>query len=175
MELKKRFKQTLDFIGDIQGTVLDIGERNHLTEYIEKRLALDIYNTFSDLDYSIEFNLKGADYYLGLSFFEFDYVFCFQVIEHLLNPRLFFDNLRETVNKDTRIFLSYPSRPKIFWNNQEHFHEYDKLRFNYLLDKTGFEIIRKKNIYVRRFPNGIRPLLRNFIPQTTIYELRVKQ
>lgn len=172
---KSRFRQTLDFIGDIQGDVLDIGERNHLTDYLEERLALDVYNTFTDLDYRIDYRLKEWDYYVEKQRWEygFDYVFCFEVIEHLLNPRLFFDNLRKHVHKDTRIFLSYPSRPKILWNDQEHFHEYDKLRFNYLLKKTGFKIVRQKNIYVRRKPTGIRPLLRNFIPLTVIYELRL--
>ena len=126
-------------------------------------MDVSIINTYSDLDYSIDYNNDAVI---------FDYVFCFEVIEHLLNPRLFFDNLNALVHDGSRIFLSYPSRPKLFWNNDEHFHEYDKARFNYLLKKTGFEIVRKKNIYVRKKPNGIRPLIRNFMPQTVIYELK---
>ena len=160
---ESRFRQTVDFIGNISGVSLDIGERNHLSDYIEERLNVSIVNTFSDLDYCIEYNADDE---------MFDYVFCFEVIEHLLNPRNFFDKLYCLVHKDSRIFLSYPSRPKLFWNNDEHFHEYDRLRFNYLLQKTGFKIVRQKNIYVRRTPNGIRPLLRNFIPQTVIFELQ---
>ena len=89
-----------------------------------------------------------------------------------MNPRLFFDNLHKITTKDVVLYLSYPSRPKIMWNNKEHFHEYDSLRFNYLLNKTGWKVIREKKIYVYRFPGGIRPLIRNFIPQTRIYELR---
>ncbi len=103
---------------------------------------------------------------------KFDYVTCFEVIEHLMNPRFFFDNLHDVTSEKVKVFLSFPGRPKPFWNNAEHFHEYDKPRFKYLLDKTGWEIVRKKNIYVPRWPWGIRPLLRNFIPQTTIYELK---
>lgn len=162
---ESRFKQTVAFIGNISGIALDIGERNNLSKYIEERLKIFIINTKSDLDYTITPEIDAST---------FDFIFCFEVIEHLLNPRLFFDNLYKIVNKNTRIFLSYPSRPKWLWNNDEHFHEYDKLRFNYLLEKTGFEIIRKKNIYVKRKPFGIRPLLRNFIPQTVIYEIKIK-
>jgi hypothetical protein len=91
------------------------------------------------------------------------------VIEHLLNPLLFFNKLSKATTADAQVVLSFPGRPKWFWNNREHFHEYDKLRFKLLLDKSGWVVLKKKNIYVRRWPLGIRPLLRNFIPQTTIY------
>lgn len=160
---ESRFRKTVKFIGNIRGHILDIGERNNLTNYIEDKLNVSCENTKSDLDYSIDYDLEIE---------KFDVIFCFEVIEHLLNPRLFFDNLYKITKDDGKVILSYPSRPKIFWNNEEHFHEYDRLRFNYLLKKTGFRIVRKKNIYVKRTPNGIRPLIRNFIPQTTIYELR---
>lgn len=160
---ESRFSQTVDFIGNVSGIALDIGERNNLSKYIESRNDVTIINTVSDLDYSIEY-----DYSCSL----FDTVFCFEVIEHLLNPRMFFDNLSKIINRESNIFLSYPSRPKFLWNNDEHFHEYDRLRFDYLLEKTGFRIVREKNIYVRRKPIGIRPIIRNFIPQTRIFLLK---
>jgi len=159
---ESRFKQTVDFIENVSGVVLDIGERNDLSNYIEQYLDITIINTKSDLNYLIKYNYPIR---------KFNVVFCFEVIEHLLNPLLFFDNLYETTFQDVHIFLSYPSRPKWLWNNDEHFHEYDRLRFNYLLKKTGFKIIREKSIYVKRKPVGIRPLIRNFIPQTRIYEI----
>lgn len=159
----KRTRETIAFC-DIPrySTVLDIGEPNYLAIQMGREKRVTVINTTSDLDYEIK--PEGV----------YDYVTCFEVIEHLLNPRTFFDNLHGVTKKLSRVFLSYPSRPKWFWNDAEHFHEYDRMRFEYLLDKTGWEIVREKPIYVRRWPTGIRPLLRNFMPQTTVYELRKK-
>ncbi len=158
---KSRTKQTIDFVNIPDGSiVLDIGEKNKLLQSFKN---LTIINTISDLDYKITPNINDCSI--------FKYVTCFEVIEHLLNPRMFFDNLYKITSSDVEIFLSYPSRPKWMWNNEEHFHEYDRMRFEYLLKKTGFKIIKEKKIFVRRFPSGIRPIIRNFIPQTIIYKL----
>jgi len=159
---KSRTCQTIMFCDIPAGnTVLDIAERNDLSRQLAKKKSVDIVNTTSDLDYDIIPEKNGI----------FNYVTCFEVIEHLLNPRLFFDKLHELTTGNVVLYLSYPSRPKIMWNDEEHFHEYDKLRFNYLLKKTGWKIIESKKIYIHRFPKGIRSLIRNFIPQTGIYKI----
>ena len=164
----KRTRDTIEFCLDIptRSYVLDIGEPNKLSEELAHYCWLRIINTEGDLDYYVmpERKVPGG----------IKYVTCFEVIEHLMNPRGFFDCLHKITEDDVQVYLSYPSRPKWMWNDEEHFHEYDKLRFNYLLDKTGWKVVKKQPIYVPRFPNGIRPLLRNFIPQTTCYKL-VKQ
>lgn len=159
---EKRAKDTINFCHIPEGSlVLDIGEPNELARRIVEKKNIRIVNTMSDLDYSIEPEREG----------NFCYVTCFEVIEHLLNPRCFFDTLYKMTPKSVVVYLSYPSRPKLMWNNEEHFHEYDRQRFEYLLAKTGFRIVTEKKIYVRQRLTGIRPLIRNFIPQTTVYEL----
>lgn len=159
-----RTRQTIDFCDIPSGeVVLDIGEPNKLSEQLANELGVLVINTTSDLDYSIK---------TGMTSMLFDYVTCFEVIEHLLNPRMFFDNLRDVTSDDVVVHLSYPSRPMWANNIEEHFNEYTRERFEYLLKKTGWKIVREKSIYVRRKPFGIRPLLRNFIPHTRIYELR---
>jgi hypothetical protein len=158
----KRTSETIKFCNIPKGeTILDIAAPNELSKQMAVSKGINVINTISDLDYDIIPETKSS----------FKYVTCFEVIEHLMNPRLFFDNLHQITDKDVILYLSYPSRPKIMWNNEEHFHEYDRLRFNYLLEKTSWKVIGEKKIYVRRKPNGIRPLIRNFIPQTIIYEL----
>jgi len=141
--------------------VLDIAAPNDLTKQMAIEKNINIVNTISDLDYDI----------IPEKYYDFNYVTCFEVIEHLLNPRLFLDNLHKITTSDVILYLSYPSRPKFLWNNKEHFHEYDRLRFNYLLKKTGWKVLKEKKIYVNRIPNGIRPLIRNFIPVTIIYKI----
>lgn len=159
---KSRTRQTIGFCQIPCGnTILDIGAPNALSKQMATEKSIEVVNTVSDLDYSIipEKELSPK------------YVTCFEVIEHLMNPRLFFDNLYAMANKEVILYLSYPSRPKMMWNDEEHFHEYDRLRFNYLLKKTNWKVVDEKKIYVRRKINGIRPLIRNLIPQTTIYKI----
>jgi len=144
--------------------VLDIGEKNRMSEYLGKALGINIVNTCSDLDYSIEPCSPGNR--------EYGTVFCFEVIEHLLNPRLFFDNLHRLTTSDVRVYLSYPSRPRFLWNNEEHFHEYDLRRFRLLLQKTGFRIVENKRLFIPNWGSllkGIRPWSRLVLPLTTIY------
>jgi len=159
---KKRAKETIKFCNFSKNAiVLDIAENNKMSIYIADEKNITIVNTSGDLDYVI---IPDVD-------IKYKYVTCFQIIEHLMNPRLFFDNLYRIATEDVILYLSYPSRLKIMWNDEEHFHEYDRLRFEYLLKKTGWEIVREKKIYVSIIPNGIRPLVRNFMPQTIIYKI----
>ena len=136
---------------------------NDLSKQMGVEKHITIVNTTSDLDYEIIPEIKLR--------VKIKYVTCFEVIEHLMNPRLFFDTLYNITDANVILYLSYPSRPKIMWNNEEHFHEYDRLRFDYLLNTTGWKVIKEKKIYVNRLPNGIRPFIRNFIPQTIIYKI----
>jgi hypothetical protein len=162
---KSRSDQTIAFCMIPTGTkVLDIAEPNELSKKMAIAKNVFVVNTTSDLDYDIKPEKKGT----------FSYVTCFEVIEHLMNPRMFFDNLYNITTNDVVLYLSYPSRPKFLWNDDEHFHEYDRLRFDYLLEKTGWMVVREKNIYVHRPPIGIRPIIRNFLPQTTVYEIHKK-
>jgi len=142
--------------------ILDIAEMNPTGQYLAQKLGVTIDNTNTDLDYEIG-PLPSAPYKA---------VWCFEVIEHLMNPRAFMDNLHKVTHHDAQVFLSYPSRPKWLWNNEQHFHEYDELRFSMLLKKTGWEVVDQSPIYVSRPINGIRPIIRNMIPQTRIFELR---
>ena len=157
-----RARKTIKFC-DIpkNSKVLDIAAPNILSKQLSIEKRVIIINTTSDLDYEI---IPEQDYL-------FKYVTCFEVIEHLLNPRLFLDNLHKMTDKDAILYLSYPRRPKFLWNDEQHFHEYDKLRFEYLLSKTNWKIVKSQKIYVPRFPNGIRPIIRNFIPQTIIFKI----
>lgn len=159
---KSRTRQVIKFC-DIpaKSIVLDIGVKNELSMRLGKEKDVEVINTTSDLDYEI-----NPERYT-----KFNYVTCFEVIEHLLNPRLFLDNLHTITEDNVIVYFSYPSRPKWLWNNKEHFHEYDRLRFNYLLNKTEWRVINEKKIYYMNKINGIRPIIRNLIPKTTIYKL----
>ena len=95
----------------------------------------------------------------------FDAIFIFEVLEHLINPLLFLESLKNYITKDTLVFISYPEHfIKQFWSNN-HFNEYDKKRFEYLINEAGYKIIKHKSILwlwckFRNYFTGIRPILR---------------
>ncbi len=136
-------------------TVLDVGENNPVGNYLASSLELELENTVGDLDYN--FSPSSTKH---------DVVFCFEVLEHLMSPKYFLLELKKYMHRRTQLFISYPCRPKLLWTDQ-HFHEYDRKRFQYLLDSTGFRILATENQHFPRplwaYLNGIRPMLRIFI------------
>ena len=156
----KRFRHTLEFL-----------QRHVSTE--EPILDLGVENPFSKImieqGYSVE-NTKGED--LDLNFenvrnSEANVVTAFEIFEHLLSP---FNVLREV--KADKLIASVPLK---LWFSpayksktdpwDRHYHEFEDWQFDWLLEKSGWEVKDR-----RKFTNpvnkiGIRPLLRRFTPR----------
>ena len=173
-DTERRFRLIRDFIDNPKESILDIGEPNsmakHLCEYFNFNIGY-LSNTTSDLNYNIISSDSTPD--------KFKTIWCFDVIEHLMNPLLFLNNLRDFCFKTTRIYISYPLRPSWFWW-RNHFHEYDKKRFRHLLNEAGYEIVKYKQKIKGKdwwfYFTGIRPFLRLTLGRDKIqlYELRIK-
>ena len=166
---KVRFKFTRKFLEQgitRSGEVLSIGSENRFDSLMAEHFKLPI--SFTSGDFDREWSAQERDY---------AYVFCFEVIEHLMNPLHFLDGLHRYVNPETRVFLTTPYRPHLFRNNQ-HFHEFDQLRFNHLLNAAGFAVVRHQTRIAWYHPlfylSGIRPFLRLTIgrSRTHLYELK---
>ncbi|MFQ5706465.1 MAG: methyltransferase domain-containing protein [bacterium] len=150
---QKRWKLLLDFIAiDPQGKVLDIGERNPFTEMLEQHFAVKIEDTgLLDLDTE---KLKGR----------YTTIFCFEVIEHLMNPLFFMQNCHDILEDGGKMYLSTPLRnPDLFRDNEKHFKEYTPKELGELFARADFKIDRLR--IVRHIPTkwllrGIRPALR---------------
>lgn len=160
-----RFKHTLSFIGDHTSKLaLDIGERNPLTPLLEEKLKINIQNTNIDLDVE---NLSG----------QYDTIFCFEIIEHLMNPLHLLIEIRNCLKGNGICYISTPiCKPHFLWD-PHHFTEYDHHRLNALVNRAGFEIIRYKVVRSRPlfwYLGGIRPLIRFFVNKTILIELRKK-
>lgn len=158
----KRYRSTIEFIGDHHlGAVLDIGERNPLTEQLEDRYGITIENTTVDLDLV---PLSGT----------YDTVFCFEVIEHLMNPLHLMLQIRGVLKESGRLFMSTPKhKPHFLWGKY-HFTEYDEKRLLALVARAGFRIIRFEEFRTMPFWwhfLGIRPLIRAFYNKVLILEL----
>lgn len=158
-----RIQKTLEFVNTHKPSkALDIGERNPLTPLLEKKFDIKIENTSIDLDEE-----KIND--------KFDTIFCFEVLEHLMNPLFFLKNLRNTLDDNGVLFLSTPThKPHFLWD-KHHFTEYDFDRLKNLLNRSGFKIIKYQKVRTRPIwwhLTGLRPFIRLFINKSIILELR---
>lgn len=162
VQMKSRHEATLDFIGPRRFEVgLDIGPPNLFTPWLNW-LCDVVSNTEGDLD---RCSMAGS----------YDVVFCFEVIEHVMNPLLLLDNIAKVLLPDGVVFLSTPLRPHFLETPLIHFHEFDLSRLRLLLEKSHLRVIRQKKLrlkYPLRFHlTGIRPFLRFFLDYCIILEL----
>ena len=110
-----------------------------------------------------------------------DAVYCFEVLEHLINPGILLNMIRSKMSKDTPLYVSFPTgRPMFLWTNG-HFHEFQMKRAEKMFEMAGLEVVKraKTGIIWRKWHEyfkGVRPFLRLFFPlRCAMYELRVKQ
>ncbi len=171
---EQRLRHTQEFLGtELAGPALDIGPKNGFGDALGARYGIAVVNTEGDLD----LDRWGPDRPAPAG--GFPAVFCFEVIEHLLNPLFFLVRLRAHCGPSTRVFITYPLRPRFFWSDI-HWHEIDRRRFRYLLDQAGYEAVRYQEKLLwreRRFYfSGLRPFLRLTIGRTRsqMYELRLR-
>jgi len=157
----RRYNHTLGFITNLHGEILDCGERNLLTSLIEDKFKIKARNTEGDLDV---LPIEG----------KYDFVLAFEIIEHLMNPLWFLLQIKKALKPGGTLYLSTPiNKPKYFWRH-DHFHEFDEYRLNILLERAGFEVVRKerKRFYLIA---GIRPIIRWLLRTGTIFlELKPK-
>lgn len=169
-------KQTWDRIRKTMALI-----ENHI---VANRRALD-YGPDSDMSKALrnyfhikvtttgERDLDDAED-LRSSFGTFDYVFAFEILEHLFNPLMVVQHAHEHLRKDGLLFVTIPSRP-CWLRHIYHFHEMDDYRFRHLASRGGFEVVRHERFRMGR--NGLkwigfRPLIRYFCERVSFYELK---
>ena len=156
----KRFQQTLDFL------------QEHITTK-EKVLDLGVENPFSKImveqGFAVE-NTKGED--LDIDFTSVqestaEVVTAFEIFEHLVAP---FNILREikcqklVASIPLKLWFSsaYQSKTDI-WDR--HYHEFEDWQFDWLLEKSGWEIKNRKKFTNPVGKIGVRPILRSLTPR----------
>ena len=166
-----RDEKIIEFIGKLEcpsRNILDIGERNRLTEKLEQAYSLKIDSTQGDLDENsnVAKVVKYAPYQCHTlhdwDFGYYDLVIFSHVIEHLFNPLLCLENIKLVMKPDALLVICTPVKPHFLPWGKGHFHEMDQYRFKKLIARAGLEIIQWE-----RFRNGpllsnlgIRPILR---------------
>jgi len=101
----------------------------------------------------------------------------FEIFEHLLNPL----GVLKAIKADT-LYASIPLSlwfAKAYRNKNDrwdqHFHEFEDWQFDWLLEKAGWEIVRREKWTSPVMMPGIRPVLRLFTPRYYIVEARRKK
>lgn len=164
----KRYKHTLDFLKSVvpaPATIMDLGVENPFSEIMTENGYTVQNTTGEDLDLHTE-AVKTADV---------DVVTAFEIFEHLVSP---FNVLKDI--KAQKLVATVPLR---LWfapayqsktdKWDRHYHEFEDWQFDWLLEKAGWEIIKRQKWTNPAKKLGIRPLLRNFTPRYyAVYAVR---
>jgi len=156
--------------------VLDVGCRdgllkNHLDESVIYH-GIDIVNGFKRKDITIQDITQGTDFKRGF----FDYVFCIDVLEHLINPFFVLREIRRILKPDGVLVLSVPNPyhfKEIVWNllkikdRQGHIFSWTKQTMQKLAEFCGFQLLDTSGTYL------IPPIgCNNIMTRSVIYKFQ---
>ena len=152
---KRRFNNTIKFLKKTlpsSSKILDLGVQNNLSKKMKNEGYL-VSNT-SGKDFDLNPIIKNTK--------NFDAVTAFEILEHLVNP---FDLLNNIESK--KLFVTVPlnlwfssAYRNINDERDQHYHEFEDWQFDWLLDKTGWKIIRKEKWKSPTIIPGFRFFLR---------------
>lgn len=157
---QKRYKHTMAFLKKhlpAPATVLDLGVRNPFSEMMEAN-GYKVYNT------------KGEDLDLLpqiVKEYNVDAVTAFEIFEHLLAP---FNVLNQI--ESTKIITTVPL--KLWFTNayrsktdmwDRHYHEFEDWQYDWLLEKSGWNIVDTEKWTSPINKVGFRPILRKYTPR----------
>lgn len=153
-----RFKITKNFINRTInvtcGNVLDIGDENPFGKNLASHFGLNYNHTVCDLDRTVKTSTNIGKY---------DIVFCFEILEHLINPGLALQYIKKSLKTGGLLYISVPRTPQCLGWNPAHFHEFDRKRFEFLLDKydLSYKDHEKHTLWhsPKWYLHGIRPFL----------------
>jgi len=158
--VQRRFDKTFDFMSETMpppAKILDLGTPNSQGEFLKSK-GYSIENTSGE-DFDLKPQIVGTAGY--------DAVTAFEVLEHLVNPM---GVLREITAP--KLFASIPLSlwfSKAYRSKTDpwdrHFHEFEDWQFDWLLEKSGWRVIRRKKWTNPSIVPGIRPILRSFTPR----------
>ena len=167
---KKRFRITLEFLKQFvskDDRILDLGIINPFSDILLKE-GFNVTNTEGE-DLDLDTTIVKKD--------EFDVVTAFQIFEHMIAPFNVLNDVKATkliASVPLKLWFSSAYRSKTEkWDR--HYHEFEDWQFNWLLEKSGWEV--KKSIQftspVKKI--GFRPILRLFTPRFyLVYAERIK-
>ena len=158
--LSRRYENTLKFLQKVlpaPAVILDLGVRNTFSEIMEEH-GYTVYNTSGeDLDLLPDV----------VNDFNVDAVTAFEIFEHLIAPFNVLSvignkKLITTVPLNLWFVKAYRSKTDL-WDR--HYHEFEDWQFDWLLEKSGWEIKNTEKWTSTIDKIGFRPILRKFTPR----------
>lgn len=157
---EKRFQKTLEFLNSTvqpPAKILDLGVKNPFSKIM------------TDNGYEVT-NTSGEDLdedYSSVQNEEFEAVTAFEIFEHLIAPYNILKEIKAPkliASVPLKLWFSPAYRSKTDkWDR--HYHEFEDWQFDWLLEKSGWEI-RKSIKWTNPVKKiGVRPLLRKFTPR----------
>lgn len=165
----KRFKHTIQFLKShvsVSSTILDLGVENPFSKIMisEGYLVKNTLGEDLDVDTTSITNSQA------------DVVTAFEIFEHLLSPFTVLKSIKAkklVASVPLRLWFSPAYRSNTDMRDR-HYHEFEEWQFDWLLEKSGWNIIDRKKWTNPTKKIGIRPLLRWFTPRYyIIYAERV--
>ncbi len=156
----KRFKLTLEFLKKYVSTdenILDLGITNPFSAILQKE-GFSVTNT-NGQDLDTDTSVVKTD--------DFEVVTAFQIFEHMVAPYNVLNDIKAkklVASIPLKLWFASAYRSKTDdWDR--HYHEFEDWQFDWLLEKSGWEV--KKSIQFTSPVNkiGFRPILRRFIPR----------
>jgi hypothetical protein len=163
--LSRRYEKTVSFLQaslEPPSRIVDLGANNPFSD-IMRSMGHEVSNTEGDLDLDVSSVQVSADV-----------VTAFEILEHLVAP---FNILKEI--EAPRLFVTVPlalwfapayRHPTDPWDR--HYHEFEEWQFDWLLEKSGWEIVRKERWKSTIGQLGVRPILRRIYPRYLAVEAR---
>ena len=166
---KRRFNKTLKMLKSIvpNGTsIFDLGVKNEFSKIMINN-GYNVYNNSGE-DPDLKYNFKIPN--------DVDIVTGFEILEHLVSPYPLLKNLR-----CKKLFVTVPLRlwfSSAYRNKNDirdsHYHEFEDWQFDWLLEKSGWKIIKKEYWTNPINKIGLRPFLRLFVKRYyAVYAERV--
>lgn len=156
----KRYQRTLDFLKQSvppPAKILDLGIENPFSEWMVQ-YGYQVQNTEGeDLDNDTS-AVQGKAY---------DVVTAFEIFEHLLSPYNLLKDIQASklvTSVPLKLWFSKAYQSKTDkWDR--HYHEFEDWQFDWLLEKSGWKIIKTEKWTNPVKKLGFRPLLRTFTPR----------
>ncbi|MEZ4882413.1 MAG: methyltransferase [Flavobacteriaceae bacterium] len=157
---KKRYKHTLRFLNEViskEEKILDLGVPNPFSEILAQE-GFDVTNTKGE-DLDLATNVVKTE--------EFDVVTAFEIFEHLVSPFNVLNDIRATkliASVPLKLWFASAYRSETDkWDR--HYHEFEDWQFDWLLEKSGWRIVKSEKFTNPVKKIGIRPILRRITPR----------
>ena len=155
-----RYRKTLSFLRlhiPKGSSILDLGVNNPLSELMQQQ-GYNVKNTAGEnLDEDQSALIKSKA----------EVVTAFEILEHLLSPYQVLKSIKSeklVISVPLRLWFSSSYRSKKdLWDR--HFHEFEDLQFDWLLQKAGWKVKATKKWTNPIKKVGLRPILRWFTPR----------